>query len=129
MADRFLAGGVNTADSPIGHELIAGNTHLLVDRKITVAQGQVLRRGSVLGASSAGYYSLAQAAATDGSAEPLGVLAHDIDTTAAAADTQIYERGDFNEAALIFGAGLDADAVRAKFRALGIFLIKPYGAA
>ncbi len=130
ITDRFIAGGVTTAASPVYRELIAGNSELLVSRKGTLASGQVLARGALLGRITAsGKLVLSTAAATDGSQAPVAVLAHDTDASVADAETLFYERGDFNQAAMTFGAGHTPDSVRAGLRTLGITLIKPYGAA
>lgn len=68
-------------------------------------------------------YKLAAAAATDGSAEAIGILAEDCNASAADADALLYERGDFNENALTFGAGHSAASVRDALRKRGIYLI------
>jgi hypothetical protein len=57
-------------------------------------------------------YKLAVAAATDGSHTPRAILAEDRDATAADKECLIYERGDFDEGALTYGAGHTADTVR-----------------
>lgn len=72
-------------------------------------------------------YKLAVAAATDGSHTPVAVLAADADATAADVDAMVYTRGDFNEDALVLGAGLTVAAVRDALRALGINLIATNG--
>ena len=130
ITDRFVAGGVNTAASPVYQELIAGNAELLTSRKGVLVAGQSLKRGALLGRITAsGKLTLSTAAASDGSQVPTAVLTHDTDTTAADVETLFYERGDFNQAAMTFGAGHTADSVRAGLRTLGITLIKPYGVA
>ncbi|RYF47394.1 MAG: head decoration protein [Comamonadaceae bacterium] len=130
MTDRYLAGGVAAADSPVSVELIAGNTNLLASRKGTLVAGQNLKRGALLGKVSAGgAFKLSLSTATDGSEVPTAVLVHDTDATAAAKEILFYERGDFNQAAITFGAAHTADTVRAGLRTLGITLIKPYGVA
>lgn len=130
MPDTSLAAGVTSASSPVYVELIAGNADLLVSRKGTLASGQNLTRGAVLGVVTAGgAFKLSASAASDGSQTPVAVLAHDTDATAAAAETLVYERGDFNQAAMTFGVGHTADSVRAALRTVGITIIKPYGVA
>lgn len=130
MTDRFLAGGVDAAQSPAFAELVAGNANLLASRKATLVSGQNLKRGALLGRITAsGKYALSAKAATDGSQDPAAVLAHDADASGGDTETLVYERGDFNEAALTLGAGHSADTVRQALRALGITLVKPYGAA
>lgn len=126
MSDQTLAAGASAA-SPTTDQLIAGNDHLLVSRKVTMAAGQKHLRGALLGKlTSGGAYVLSLSAATDGSQVPVAVLAHDTDATSAAAETLVYERGDFNQAAITFGTAHTADSVRDGLRGLGIFLVKPY---
>lgn len=130
MPDRFLAGGIETATSPVYVELIAGNTDLLASRKGTLVAGQNLKRGALLGkVTTGGAYKLSLSTASDGSEVPTAVLVHDTDATSAAQEILFYERGDFNQAAVTFGAAHTADTVRAGLRTLGITLIKPYGVA
>lgn len=130
ITDRFIAGGVTTAASPVYQELIAGNASLLVSRKGTLLAGQVLPRGALLGRITAsGKLVLSTSAATDGSQTPVAVLAHDTDASAGDTETLFYDRGDFNQAAMAYGAGHTPDSVRAALRTLGITLIKPYGVA
>lgn len=130
MPDRFLAGGVTTANSPVFVELVANNPELLVSRKGTLASGQKLTRGALLGKVTAGgAFKLSASAASDGSQNPVVVLAHDADATAGAVEILFYERGDFNIAAMTFGTGHTADSVRDALRDLNIILIKPYGVA
>ena len=130
VTDRFIAGGIASADSPLYAELIAGNSHLLVSRKGTLVSGQNLKRGALLGRiTSGGKLTLSLSASSDGSQVPTAVLAHDTDASASDAETLFYERGDFNQAAMTFGTGHTADSVRAGLRSLGITLIKPYGVA
>ena len=127
MSDKTLAAGVTTTASPIPDQLIAGNTDQLIARKVTLAAGQNLARGALLGkVTSGGAYVLSLSAAVDGSQTPVAVLAHDTDATSGDTETLIYERGDFNQSAVTFGTGHTAESVRAGLRALGIFLIKPY---
>lgn len=102
-------------------KLIVGGA--LRSRKVTIAAGADLVRGSVLGRITAsGKYSLSAAAAEDGSEEPVAILL--ADTRAAEGDVEalIYETGDFNEQALTFGAGHDADSVRDALHVRGIYL-------
>ena len=127
MSDQTLAAGLTSNQSPIPDQLIASNGELLVSRKVTLAAGQNQPRGALLGKlTSGGAYVLSLSAAADGSQTPVAVLAHDTDATSAAAETLVYERGDFNQAAVTFGTGHTADSVRDGLRGLGIFLVKPY---
>lgn len=130
ITDRFIAGGVTSADSPVQDELIAGNANLLVSRKGTLVSGQNLKRGALLGRiTTGGKLTLSLSASSDGSQTPVAVLAHDTDATGGDTETLFYERGDFNQAAITFGTAHTADSVRAALRSLGVTLVKPYGVA
>ena len=111
----FRTNGIYTPDS-----LLAGNAHLLVSRRITVASGENLKRGCVLGKVTAdGKYKASAAAASDGSQTPDLILAEDIDATSGLA----YARGDFAASALSFGTGHDAASVTEALRTKGITLL------
>lgn len=73
-------------------------------------------------AAGSGGYKLAVAAAVDGSQNPVGILVMDTDATAADKESSAFRTGEFNEAALVFGAGHTADTVRDALEARGIFL-------
>lgn len=103
--------------------LIASNAYLLVNRNVTIAAGQTLQRGSVLGKASDGKYHLSVATASDGSEVPDVVLTHDADSTGSDVQAIAYSRGDFAEPALILGAGHTPDTVRETLRGKGIVLI------
>ena len=124
MSDLTLAAGVSSAASPTSVELIANNSGLLWPLKVVMAAGQNLTRGALMGRTSAGKYVLSLAAASDGSQAPTAVLVHD---TAGDVEAMVYLRGDFNQAAMTFGAGQTAIALRESLRDVGIFIHKPYG--
>jgi hypothetical protein len=73
-------------------------------------------------AAGSGKYKRAVAAATDGSQRPVGILVDDADATAGDVAAAIYSTGEFNEAALNFGAGHSASTVRDALEALNIYL-------
>lgn len=111
-------------DSPIPDNLIAGE-YPRVERLVTIAAGADLAKGAVLGRITAsGKYKLSASAAVDGSQTPDAVLAEA--ATAASGDVQavVYFSGEFNENALVLGAGHTVDAVRLVLRAKSIFLRK-----
>jgi len=119
MTATFKTEGAYTPDN-----LLAGNAHLLVARKVTVLQGQVQPRGAVLGQiTTGGKYILSLAAATDGSQTPDLILAESVDATAGDVTALAYERGDFNAGALTLGAGHTAASIREGLRAKGITLL------
>lgn len=119
MTASFKTEGAYTPDN-----LLAGNAHLLVGRKVTVLQGQVLPRGAVLGLITAsGKYVLSASAAADGSQTPDLILAEAVDATSADTTVLAYERGDFNSNALTLGSGHTVASVREGLRAKGITLL------
>lgn len=130
MPDTTLAAGITSASSPNPVELIANNSGLLFPRKGTLLSGQNLLRGALVGKVTAtGKYVLSLAASSDGSQAPIGVLVHDTDASAGDVEALVYDRGDFNQAAMTFGAGHTAASVRDALRDAGIFIHKPYGVA
>ncbi len=132
MTDLTLAAGVWSASSPNTVELIANNSSLLAPAKGTLLAGQNLPRGALLGritatGSSTGKYVLSVAAASDGSQVPSAVLVHDTDATAGDVDALVYQRGDFNSAAMTFGTGHTPPTAQPLLR--GIYIHKTYGVA
>jgi len=110
--------------------LIAGTTQTVTDI-VTVASGEVLSRGSVLGKVTAdGKYVLSTTVAadgttaiTDGSETPYVILAEDCDATAGdVTNVAVYVKGEFNENVLNFGNGHDASTVKAPLREVGIYI-------
>ena len=112
-------------DGVLVHDaLLAGNTHLLVGRKVTVAAGQALARGAVLGKiTTGGKYVLSAADANAGSQVPDVILAEDCDASAADKTVLAYARGDFNSRALTLGAGHSVASITEGLRAKGITLL------
>lgn len=104
--------------------LLAGNTGLLLSKKVTLLSGQNLTRGALLGKITAnGKYLLSLAAAGDGSEVPDAVLAEDADASAGDIEALVFYRGDFNQNAMTFGGGHTAATVREGLRSKGISLI------
>lgn len=96
---------------------------------VTIASGQNLTRGALLGKITAsGKYVLSLAAAADGSEVPSAILAEDVDASAGDKQGIVYVSGDFNENAITYGTGHTADSVRAGLRDLNIYLHKPTSA-
>jgi hypothetical protein len=92
------------------------------ERVVTLAQGQNLTRGAVLGMITAtGLYTLSTAAAADGSQNPAAVLRHDCDATAANTDAVVVEKGTINELVLVWGTGQSLTAaMRETLRGKGL---------
>lgn len=114
-----------TAGTSADDNLVAGNAHLLVARKITIASGQgALVRGTVLGKiTSGGKYVKSLSASSDGSQTPDLILAEDVDATSGDASALAYARGDFAAQALTLGAGHTVASITEGLRAKGITLI------
>lgn len=115
---------------PFVNDRLIGGDKKLVTTTVTIAAGQVLVRGSVLGQITAGgatqgQYNLSVAAATDGSQTPICILVDSIDTTAGANTAGVYLEGEFNSAALTLGAGQTIASIRQFLRPIGIHLKTP----
>lgn len=96
---------------------------------VTIASGQNLTRGALLGKITAsGKYVLSLSAAADGSQTPVAILAEDVDATAGDKDGIAYISGDFNEDAITYGTSHTAASVREGLRDLNIYLKKPVSA-
>ncbi len=90
---------------------------------VTIAAGEVLSAGSVLGkVTSSGEYKLSASAATDGSQTPARVLAEDVDASAGATQAVVYRVGHLIASALTFGAGHTADTTRDGLAAKGLYI-------
>jgi hypothetical protein len=108
--------------------LVSRNAHLLVSIPVTLASGQNLKRGALLGQlTSGGAYTLSLAAADNGSQTPVAVLAQDCDASGGATAALAYIRGDFNTGGITFGTGHTAANTAAGLRDRGIFIIDNVG--
>jgi len=97
----------------------------IVTAPVTIASGQKLKAGSVLGCVTAsGKYKLSASAAGDGSETAIAVLREDLDTTGGDKVFPVIVEGYLNEDALIFGTGHTADTVRLALRKVGIHIRK-----
>lgn len=98
---------------PVGESqhdsLLAGDELPFLTKSVTVAKGQRLKRGSVLGLDKAGKARLSAKGATDGSQVPRYVLVTDLNAGGADLQAVVYKMGVFNKASLIFGADTKAD--------------------
>lgn len=94
-----------------------------VSRQITLASGQNLRRGSVLGKITAsGKYVLALSASSDGSQVPAVILAEDTNASAADKVTVAYFAGTFDENACTYGTGTTPANAREPLRDVSVLL-------
>lgn len=126
MAFAYQGPGIVDDDVYTPDNLFAGDFPL-VSHDYTVPEGTVLVRGTVVGKigdydSPGGEVVASVAAATDGSEDPFGILAVDVDATDAAVIAPVYETGIFNERALTIGTGHTLDSIREPLRAKGIHL-------
>jgi len=113
-----------TAGSITPDKLLAGNSDLLVSRKVTIITGQNILRGAVLGKITAsGKYNLSLSGAADGSQTPDLVLAEDCNASAADTPAMAYARGDFATAGLTLGAAHTVASITEGLRAKGITLV------
>jgi len=104
--------------------LVAGNTHLLVGRKVTLLAGRAYPVGAVLGVVTASKkHTLSAAAANDGSQVPDVVLGESVDATDGDREALAYVRGDFNASALTLGAGHTVAGITEGLRTKGITLL------
>jgi hypothetical protein len=117
------------ADAFIPDQLIAG-PHQLVTDTVTIASGQVIARGAVLGQITAsGKYVLALSASADGSQTPSAIAADNIDASAGDVLGGIYLAGEFNGNALTLGAGITLAAAKAALRPQSIYVKTAVSAA
>ena len=108
--------------------LIAGDFPRHTDT-VTIAAGETLTAGAVLGEVTAdGTFNLSAAAATDGSETPIAILQTDVDASAGAIKAAVWFTGCFNEDAVQFGAGHDKATVKPGLRSRSIFLKPVVGA-
>jgi hypothetical protein len=116
---KVVTEGVFTTD-----QLLAGNPSLLVGRVVTIAAGQNLLRGAVLGKITASNkYALSASAANDGSQAPDLILAEHCDATGGDRTAMAYSRGDFNANRVTLGAGHTVASVTEPLRVKGIALL------
>jgi len=119
MHAQFRTEGTYTPDA-----LLAGTADNLVQIKVLILSGQVLKRGAVLGkVTASSKYVLSASAAGDGSQAPDAVLAMDVDATGGDVEAVVIIRGDLNKQAVILGAGHTPASVFDALRDKGIFLI------
>lgn len=84
-------------DAFIPDQLIGGDLKIVTHSGRTITGG-AFKRGTVLGLITAsGKYTIATAAANDGSQTPVEILVDDVDASAADALGGTYAMGEFNE--------------------------------
>lgn len=104
------------------HQLRAGDFPVRF-ATVTIAAGEVLEEGSVLGEVTANEeYKLSASAATDGSEAPSVVLWEDVDATDGAVPAEVMLTGDLRSAALTLGEGHTIESVRKALRRWSLFV-------
>lgn len=101
----------DTFENQIKFSIAAGNADFIVGDTFTITV-----------AAGSKKWKLSAAAALDGSQVPCGVLSRATNASGGDTTTGFYVKGEFNENAIVFGAGHTADSVRDQLRALGIHL-------
>jgi hypothetical protein len=103
-------------------QLIGGDMKL-VTRHRQISGGAIFKRGTVLGVITAtGIFTIATAAANDGSQTPVEILADDVDATGGTVEGGTYVMGEFNERAVILGTGITLAAARTALELKNIYL-------
>ncbi|MBK3798265.1 head decoration protein [Azospirillum brasilense] len=121
IGDNAFTPGV-TAATYVPDQLIAGRFPLTTDT-VTLAAGQNLPRGAVLGViTSTGKFRLSAAASTDGSQTPAAILVDGVNATNGDTLAGVYLTGEFNQRAVIFGAGHSVSSTKEALRLREIFL-------
>lgn len=116
-AEGFKDQGEYTPDN-----LLAGE-YPRVERVVTIAAGADLAKGAVLGRITAnGKFKLSASASSDGSQTPDAVLAEKANAADNDVQAVVYFSGEFNENALVLGAGHTLDSVRIALRAKNVYL-------
>jgi len=104
-------------------KLLAGDYPVVTDI-VTIDTG-VLTRGTCLGKiTTGGKHVIVNSASSDGSQNPVAILAEDADASAGDVQAVVYLSGAFNQAAVTFGGTDTADTHRAALRNLNIYLKK-----
>jgi len=109
IAEGFALGAYT--DTEIGFTITAGGTAFIAGDTIAV----------VVSAGSGGY-KLATAAATDGSQDPVALLADDADASGGDVTGAIYGMGEFNGNAVTLGSGITLAAATTALEAQNIYL-------
>lgn len=116
----YEPGRVATTYTP--DRLVIGD-HPLITRSGTLLSGQNLTRGALLGRiTSGGKLTLSLSASSDGSQTPIAILAEDCDASGGDKECLFYEAGEFDAAAVTFGASHTLASTRDALGARSIYL-------
>lgn len=115
-----MAGMTQTPHSPL--QLLGGDFPRRF-ATVTIASGQVLAAGAVLGeVGETDEYILSLAAAEDGSEKPSVILWEDVNASEGAVDAEVMLTGDVRAAALQIGTGHTVGDVRKALRPFCLFV-------
>jgi hypothetical protein len=121
MAYDFKPGFTNEGST--SDDLLVGGDHPIRTLGVTIASGQNLLRGALLGKVTAtGKFILSLSAASDGSQNPVGILGEDVNATDGDVVSFEYVAGDFNSRKVTFGTGHTVASVRELLHARSIYL-------
>ena len=112
------------AETFIPDQLIAGGLKL-VTATVTLSGSGKIARGTVLGqisTSGSAAYKISTTGASDGSQNPVAILADNADTTSGNVTCGVYLMGEFDENYIIFDLSWTADSLLVPLRKVGIFL-------
>jgi Bacteriophage lambda head decoration protein D len=120
LAQGIAAGayGSDPADPEITFTFTAGSVAMVAGDEISIAV-----------VAGSGSYKLAASASTDGSQNPVAILADDADASGGDVSAGIYLHGEFNANALTLGTGITAAAAKAALQPFGIFIKSTVSAA
>lgn len=102
--------------------LIAGGVAPKVTDAVTLVEGQLYLRGSVLGLTDTGEATLVDSSLEGTESKPYAVLSEDVDATEGSTRGPVYLTGEFNKNAVIFGGEDTAETHEVELRNIGIFL-------
>ena len=111
------------ADAAYDPNDIIATDHDLFSATLTLASGQNVTRGTVLGQiTSGGKLNKSLSAAVDGSQVPMAIAAEDKDASAGDKSILVYLAGGFKEGRLTFGASHTAASTKVALAQKGIYL-------
>jgi hypothetical protein len=126
MAFQMPVASYVSTDVENPDQLLAHDSDSIRSIKVILDAGQNLKRGAVVGAltGSPTVYIFSLFGASDGSENPMGVLAQDCDATSGDKECLMYTGGSFNGHRVILGTGWTVDSIYEPLRKEGIYLEK-----
>lgn len=111
--------GVSLPPAVVGTPYVDPQIGFTINTGAGIAAGDLF---ILAAAPGTGAYTIATAAAVDGSREPVAVLVDDADPTLGPVAGGVYLMGEFNTNAMTFGAGISVAAAKLTLAPRGIFL-------